>query len=157
MQAKRIQMALVIDEHGGTDGLVSLEDIVEMIVGDIEDENDEDEPMIEKRPDGSFIVDARAEIDDVAEMIGPSFIVGEHAEDVDTIGGVAVSALGRLPIKGEVVSVVEGFEIEVIEADMRRVKRLRIRPLRASEPRRRTKAEISNAEAAEAKAEKSGS
>ena len=134
-------MALVIDEYGGTDGLVSLEDIVEMIVGDIEDENDEDEPMIEKRSDGSFIVDARAEIDDVAEIIGPSFIVGEHAEDVDTIGGVAVSALGRLPIKGEVVNVVEGFEIEVIEADMRRVKRLRIRPLRINEPRRRNKVE----------------
>ncbi len=141
MQAKRIQMALVIDEYGGTDGLVSLEDIVEMIVGDIEDENDEDEPMIEKRSDGSFIVDARAEIDDVAAMIGPSFVVGEHADDVDTIGGVAVSALGRLPIKGEVVSVVEGFEIEVIEADMRRVKKLRIRPLRTGEPRRRNKLE----------------
>jgi CBS domain containing-hemolysin-like protein len=135
MQAKRIQMALVIDEYGGTDGLVSLEDIVEMIVGDIEDEHDEDEPLIEKRPDGSFIVDARAEIDDVAAMIGDSFIVGEHAEDVDTLGGVAVSALGRLPIKGEIVHVVEGFEIEVIEADMRRVKRLRIRPVRKVEPR----------------------
>jgi CBS domain containing-hemolysin-like protein len=146
MQAKRIQMALVIDEYGGTDGLVSLEDIVEMIVGDIEDENDEDEPMIEKRPDGSFIVDARAEIDDVAAMIGPSFMVGDHAEDVDTIGGVAVSALGRLPIKGEVVNVVEGFEIEVIEADMRRVKRLRIRPVRSGEPRRRNKADIQDSE-----------
>jgi CBS domain containing-hemolysin-like protein len=155
MQAKRIQMALVIDEYGGTDGLVSLEDIVEMIVGDIEDENDEDEPMIEKRPDGSFIVDARAEIDDVAAMIGPSFVVGEHADDVDTIGGVAVSALGRMPIKGEVVSVVEGFEIEVIEADMRRVKRLRIRPLRSGEPRRRTKAGTKNEEGADLRAPKS--
>jgi CBS domain containing-hemolysin-like protein len=156
MQAKRTQMALVIDEHGGTDGLVSLEDIVEMIVGDIEDENDEDEPMIEKRADGSFIVDARAEIDDVAEIIGPSFVVGEHAEDVDTIGGVAVSALGRLPIKGEIVSVVEGFEIEVIEADMRRVKRLRIRPLRTGEPRRRTKAEAKSDADSELKAAKNG-
>lgn len=150
MQAKRTQMALVIDEHGGTDGLVSLEDIVEMIVGDIEDENDEDEPLIEKRSDGSFIVDARAEIDDVAAIIGPSFVVGEHAEDVDTIGGVAVSALGRLPIKGEVVSVVPGFEIEVIEADMRRVKQLRIRPLRSGEPRRRTKANDKDGPAAKA-------
>ena len=157
MQAKRIQMALVIDEYGGTDGLVSLEDIVEMIVGDIEDENDEDEPMIEKRPDGSFIVDARAEIDDVAAMIGPSFVVGEHADDVDTIGGVAVSALGRLPIKGEVVSVVAGFEIEVIEADMRRVKKLRIRPLRTGEPRRRTKAEAKAEETTDLKAPKSNS
>jgi CBS domain containing-hemolysin-like protein len=156
MQAKRTQMALVIDEHGGTDGLVSLEDIVEMIVGDIEDENDEDEPMIEKRSDGSFIVDARAEIDDVAAMIGPSFVVGEHAEDVDTIGGVAVSALGRLPIKGEVVSVVEGFEIEVIEADMRRVKRLRIRPIRSGEPRRRAKTDDVAAAGSEAKGTKAG-
>ncbi|MGL4405784.1 MAG: hemolysin family protein [Notoacmeibacter sp.] len=150
MQAKRTQMALVIDEHGGTDGLVSLEDIVEMIVGDIEDENDEDEPMIEKRGDGSFIVDARAEIDDVAAIIGPSFVVGEHAEDVDTIGGVAVSALGRLPIKGEVVSVVPGFEIEVIEADMRRVKRLRIRPLRTGEPRRRAKSDTNDVSSTQA-------
>jgi CBS domain containing-hemolysin-like protein len=149
-------MALVIDEHGGTDGLVSLEDIVEMIVGDIEDENDEDEPMIEKRSDGSFIVDARAEIDDVAQMIGPSFVIGEHAEDVDTIGGVAVSALGRLPIKGEIVSVVAGFEIEVIEADMRRVKRLRIRPLKTGEPRRRTKAETKSDADAELKSSKNG-
>lgn len=139
MQAKRIQMALVIDEYGGTDGLVSLEDIVEMIVGDIEDEHDEDEPLIEKRPDGSFIVDARAEIDDVSDMIGEGFVIGEHADDVDTIGGVAVSALGRLPLKGEIVTVVPGYEIEVLEADMRRVKRLRIRPLRGAEPRRRAK------------------
>jgi CBS domain containing-hemolysin-like protein len=139
MQAKRIQMALVIDEYGGTDGLVSLEDIVEMIVGDIEDEHDEDEPLIEKRPDGSYIVDARAEIDDVADMIGDSFVVGDHAEDVDTIGGVAVSALGRLPLKGEVITVVPGYEIEVLDADTRRVKRLRIRGVRAAEARRRTK------------------
>jgi CBS domain containing-hemolysin-like protein len=140
MQAKRIQMALVIDEYGGTDGLVSLEDIVEMIVGDIEDEHDEDEPLIEKRPDGSYIVDARAEIDDVADMIGDGFVVGDHAEDVDTIGGVAVSALGRLPLKGEVITVVPGYEIEVLDADTRRVKRLRIRGVRAAEARRRAKA-----------------
>jgi CBS domain containing-hemolysin-like protein len=139
MQAKRIQMALVIDEYGGTDGLLSLEDIVEMIVGDIEDEHDEDEPLIERRPDGTFIVDARAEIDDVAQVVGGSFTVGEHAEDVDTIGGVAVSALGRLPLKGEIIHVVDGFEIEVIDADVRRVKRLRIRPTRAAEPRKRGK------------------
>ncbi|NJR13356.1 MAG: HlyC/CorC family transporter, partial [Phyllobacteriaceae bacterium] len=123
MQAKRIQMALVIDEYGGTDGLVSLEDIVEMIVGDIEDEHDEDEPLIERRPDGSFIVDARAEIDDVAAMVGNGFAVGDHADDVDTIGGVAVSALGRLPLKGEIITVVPGYELEVLDADTRRVKR----------------------------------
>ncbi|MCU0832111.1 MAG: hemolysin family protein [Rhizobiaceae bacterium] len=139
MQAKRIQMALVIDEYGGTDGLVSLEDIVEMIVGDIEDEHDDDEPLIEKRPDGSFIMDARAFIDDVTEVIGDGFSIGEHAEDVDTIGGVAVSALGRLPLKGEIIAVVPGFEIEVLDADTRRVKRLRIRTVRAAEPRRRVK------------------
>jgi CBS domain containing-hemolysin-like protein len=147
MQAKRIQMALVIDEYGGTDGLVSLEDIVEMIVGDIEDEHDEDEPLIEKRPDGSFIIDARALVDDVAEMVGAGFEVGQHAEDVDTMGGVAVSALGRLPLKGEVITVVPGYEIEVLDADTRRVKRLRIRAVRAAEPRRRVKGAKSEASA----------
>jgi CBS domain containing-hemolysin-like protein len=141
MQAKRMQMALVIDEYGGTDGLVSLEDIVEMIVGDIEDEHDEDEPLIERRPDGTFIVDARAEIDDVAAMAGDSVKFGELAEDVDTIGGVAVSVLGRLPLKGEIIHLVPGFEIEVIDADARRVKRLRIKPIRIAEPRKRAKGE----------------
>ena len=106
MQAERMQMALVIDEYGGTDGLVSLEDIVEMVVGDIEDEHDDDEAMITQAGDGVFIVDAKAEIDDVAEKIGDDFAAGEHGEYVDTIGGMIFNALGRVPARGEVVQAI---------------------------------------------------
>lgn len=138
MQAQRIQMALVIDEYGGTDGLVSLEDIVEMVVGDIEDEHDEDEePMITAAGDGVFIVDGKAEIDDVAEVIGGSFSAGEHAEDVDTIGGMIFNTLGRVPARGEVVQAIPGYEFHVLDADPRRVKRVRIVQGRAVDRRRR--------------------
>ncbi len=137
MQANRIQMALVIDEYGGTDGLVSLEDLVEMVIGDIEDEHDEDEPMIEKTGDGIFLVDARAEIEEVAKAIGEGFRPGEHAEDVDTIGGMIFNTLGRVPVRGEVVQAVPGFEFHVLDADPRRVKRVRIVQGRTAERRRR--------------------
>ena len=137
MQAARIQMALVIDEYGGTDGLVSLEDIVEMVVGDIEDEHDEDEePMITKTGDGVFVVDAKAEIDDVAEVIGAAFTAGEHGEYVDTIGGMIFNALGRVPVRGEVVQAIPGFEFHVLDADPRRIKRVRIVQGRSVERRR---------------------
>jgi CBS domain containing-hemolysin-like protein len=137
MQTSRIQMALVIDEYGGTDGLVSLEDIVEMVIGDIEDEHDEDDPMIEKTGDGIFIVDGRAEIDEVASAIGDGFTAGEHAEDVDTIGGIIFNTLGRVPVRGEVVQAVPGFEFHVLDADPRRIKRVRIVQGRTTERRRR--------------------
>ncbi len=137
MQAARIQMALVIDEYGGTDGLASLEDIVEMVVGDIEDEHDEDEgPLITKTADGIFVVDAKAEIDDVAAVIGQAFVPGEHADYVDTIGGLIFNALGRVPARGEVVQAIPGFEFHVLDADPRRVKRVRIVQERFSERRR---------------------
>ena len=138
MQAERIQMALVIDEYGGTDGLVSLEDIVEMVVGDIEDEHDEDEPLITATGEGVFVVDAKAEIDEVAEVIGSDFTAGEHGEDVDTIGGIIFNALGRVPVRGEVVKAVPGFEFQVLDADPRRVKRVRIVQERTGDRRRRT-------------------
>lgn len=142
MQAVRIQMALVIDEYGGTDGLVSLEDIVEMVVGDIEDEHDEDEPMITQTGEGVFIVDARAEIDEVAARIGEAFKVGEHSEDVDSIGGVIFNVLGRVPTRGEVVQAIPGFEFHVLDADPRRIKRVRIVETRTAERRRRMAREI---------------
>src|SRR5690606_3291941 len=126
MQASRIQMALVIDEYGGTDGLASLEDIVEMVVGDIEDEHDDDEPMITMAGDGIYVVDGRAEIDEVAKMIGNGFAAGEHGESVDTIGGMIFNTLGRVPARGEVVPGIPGFEFHVLDADPRRVKRVRI-------------------------------
>ena len=136
MQAARIQMALVIDEYGGTDGLVSLEDIVEMVVGDIEDEHDEDEPMITKTGEGIFVVDAKAEIEEVAEMIGDAFKPGEHGEYVDTIGGMIFNTLGRVPARGEVVQPIPGFEFHVLDADPRRIKRVRIVQTRSGARRR---------------------
>lgn len=137
MQAGRIQMALVIDEYGGTDGLVSLEDIVEMVVGDIEDEHDEDVPMLTKAGEGVFLVDARAEIEEVAAAIGSAFAAEELAEDVDTIGGLIVNALGRVPARGEVVQAVPGFEFHILDADARRIKRVRIVATGQSPRRRR--------------------
>jgi len=104
MQATRIHLALVIDEYGGTDGLVSIEDIVEQIVGDIADEHDEDElPGVVRQADDSFIADARAPLEDVARIIGGDFEVGDAAEEVDTIGGYLVTRAGRLPARGEVI------------------------------------------------------
>lgn len=141
MQATRMQLALVIDEYGGTDGLVSLEDVIEMVVGDIEDEHDDDEgPMIVPEGDGAFLADARADLDEVSAAVGTEFTGGEAAEDVDTIGGLVFSLLGRIPVRGELVNAPDGYEFEILDADPRRIKRLRIRrKLLAArpEPRRR--------------------
>ena len=127
MQASRIHLALVVDEYGGTDGLVSIEDIVEQIVGEIDDEHDSDEPpSIVKQADNTFIADARASLDDVRTMIGEEFVTGEAGEEVETLGGYLVTHVGRLPVRGEVISGPGNFEIEVLDADPRRVKRLRI-------------------------------
>jgi CBS domain containing-hemolysin-like protein len=127
MQASRIHLALVVDEYGGTDGLVSIEDIVEQIVGEIDDEHDSDEPpAIVRQPDNSFIADARASLDDARTVIGEDFVTGEAGEEVQTLGGYLVSHVGRLPVRGEVISGPGNFEIEVLDADPRRVKRLRI-------------------------------
>lgn len=135
MQATRIQMALVIDEYGGTDGIVSLEDIVEVIVGDIEDEHDDDEqPLIEEISEGVFVIDAKAELDNVAEIVGKDFQVGDHSEDVDTIGGLIFALIGRIPIRGEVIEALD-FEFSVIDADPRRIKRVQIAPSKRKRPR----------------------
>ena len=127
MQAARVHLALVIDEYGGTDGLVSIEDLVEQIVGEIDDEHDDDTPpSIVKQPDNSFIADARAPIEDVIALIGPRFEPGETSSTVDTLGGYLVAQVGRMPERGEVISGPGLFEIEVLDADPRRLKRLRI-------------------------------
>ncbi|MBI3436093.1 MAG: HlyC/CorC family transporter [Proteobacteria bacterium] len=127
MQATRIHLALIIDEYGGSDGLASIEDIVEEIVGEIEDEHDEAEaPTVVRQPDGSFMADARASLEEVTRAVGPEFDVGEAAEDVDTIGGYMMSQAQRLPVRGELVPGPGPFEMEVLDADPRRVKRLRI-------------------------------
>jgi CBS domain containing-hemolysin-like protein len=127
MQATRTHMALVIDEYGGTDGLVSIEDVVEAIVGDIEDEHDQAErPKVAPGPDGSFLVEARAPLDEVSEAVGYDFSALRDAEDVDTIGGLVTSFAGRMPGRGEIISGLGDFEFEVLDADARRVKRLKI-------------------------------
>ena len=106
---------------------MSIEDIVEQIVGEIDDEHDSDEPpSIVRQPDNSFIADARASLDDVRTVIGQEFVTGEAGEEVETLGGYLVSHVGRLPVRGEVISGPGNFEIEVLDADPRRVKRLRI-------------------------------
>ena len=134
MQASRIHLALVVDEYGGTDGLVSIEDIVEQVVGEIDDEHDSDEPpSIVRQTENSFIADARASLEDVRAMIGEAFETGEAGEEVDTLGGFLVTYVGRLPVRGEVILGPGPFEIEVLDADPRRVKRLRI-GLRAERP-----------------------
>ena len=125
MQATRIHLALVVDEYGGTDGLVSMEDIVEQIVGDIADEHDEDEsPDVVRQPDGSFVADARASLEDVTAVVGAEFDVGEAAEEVDTLGGYLMTQVGRLPVRGELVPGPGRFEIEVLDADPRRIKKV---------------------------------
>src|SRR5215212_4552843 len=127
MQATRIHLALVIDEYGGSDGIVSMEDIVEQIVGDIEDEHDEDEmPAVVRQPDGSFLADARAQLEDVVATVGPEFEIGNIADEVDTLAGYVMTRVGRLPSRGEVVPGPGDFEIEVLDSDPRRLKKVRI-------------------------------
>lgn len=126
MQTTRTQMALVIDEHGGTDGLVSMEDIVELVVGDIEDEHDHVDNAIVREPNNRWLVDAKTELEDVEKALGPDFSVGEYGDEVDTIGGLIVSILDRIPAKGEIVEAVPGYQFRILEADKRRIKRLRI-------------------------------
>ena len=137
MQATRIHLALVIDEYGGTDGLVSMEDIVELIVGDIADEHDEDEtPAVVRQNDGSFLADARASLDDVTTVVGAEFDVGDAAEDVDTLGGYLVMKVGRVPVRGELVPGPGLFEIEVLDADPRRIKKVKIYQSKSRRPER---------------------
>ena len=127
MQATRIHLALVIDEYGGSDGLVSIEDLVELIVGDIADEHDEAElPAVTRQSDGSFLATGRASLDDVRDVIGDEFDVGEAAQEVDTLGGYLVMRAGHVPVRGELVPGPALFEAEVLDADPRRVKRVKI-------------------------------
>jgi CBS domain containing-hemolysin-like protein len=127
MQATRIHLALVIDEYGGTDGLVSMEDLVEIIVGDIADEHDVDEmPAITRQSDGSFLAAGRASLDEVRAVIGNEFDFGEARGEVDTLGGYLVIRAGHVPVRGELVPGPDSFEAEVLDADPRRVKRVKI-------------------------------
>ncbi|MGI8569292.1 MAG: hemolysin family protein [Methylocella sp.] len=127
MQATRTHMSLVIDEYGGTEGLASIEDIVEMIVGDIEDEHDSGEsPKVEAAADGNFIVDARADLGEVFRAIDADLTAIGDAGEVDTLGGLVTALAGHVPARGEII-VEDGIEFEVVDADPRRVKRVKIR------------------------------
>ncbi len=129
MREDKRHMALIVDEHGGIDGLVTMNDIIEAIVGDIEDEFDNDnEPDIIERPDGSLLADARMDIEDFEERYG-YILTSEEREDIDTIGGLAIELAGRVPKRGEIIKHSSGMILEVIEADARRVNRLRLRNL----------------------------
>ena len=130
MQTSRIHLSLIVDEYGGSDGVVSIEDIVEQIVGEIADEHDEDEaPGVVRQPDGSFLADARAHLEDVTAIVGPEFDVGEVANDVDTLAGYVATRIGRVPVRGELIPGPGRLEIEVLDADPRRVKKLKIYPI----------------------------
>ena len=131
MQIGRVHMAIVVDEYGGTDGLVTLEDLIEPIVGDIEDEHDDAEPEIrtlkDKRGYTYWEADARADIEDFEAVWGRDIATPEQDDEVDTLGGLVFSLTGRVPERGEIIPHAAGIEFEILEADPRRVKRLRLR------------------------------
>ena len=128
MQRERVHMALVIDEYGGVDGLVTIEDLIETIIGEIEDEHDEAESTLwkEEKP-GVFLVQSTAPLKDFEQAIGLSLHSDEDDEDIDTLGGLVFLRTGRVPARGEIVAHESGVQFEVVDADPRRIKRLRVR------------------------------
>ncbi|MBH90004.1 MAG: magnesium/cobalt efflux protein [Magnetovibrio sp.] len=129
MRATRCHMALVVDEYGGIDGLVTIEDLVEEIVGEIEDEHDRtEEPTMVEDLNGTLIADARVTIETLEERLGV-LLSEEEREDIDTLGGLVFSLTGRVPIRGELISHPSGLEFEILDADPRRIKRLRLREI----------------------------
>jgi len=128
MRAKRIHMALVVDEYGGVDGLVTIEDLVEEIVGEIEDEFDQDEkPALERTADGTWDGGARTPLEDLEAALGTRVFNEEERGEVDTLGGLVFFIAGRVPTRGELLMHASGLEFEVLDADPRRIKRLRVR------------------------------
>ena len=128
MRQARMHLALVVDEYGGIDGLLTIEDLVEEIVGDIADEHDEVQgPMITERPDGALDLDARLPIEDFEARLGPTLSEEEREADIDTIGGLVFTLAGRVPARGEVFSHPSGLEFRILDADARRIRRLRAR------------------------------
>ncbi len=128
MRQSRMHLALVVDEYGGIDGLVTIEDLVEEIVGDIADEHDEVAgPLIVERGDGSLDLDARLSVEDFEARLGPVLTEDERDADIDTVGGLVVTLAGRVPSRGEVLIHPSGLEFRILDADIRRVRRLRAR------------------------------
>lgn len=128
MRQAHVHLALVVDEYGGIDGLVTIEDLVEEIVGDISDEHDEIVgPLVTERADGSLDIDARLPVEEFESRFGPVLTEDERAADIETVGGLVLTLAGRVPAKGEVLSHPSGCEFRVLEADARRVRRVRVR------------------------------
>jgi magnesium and cobalt transporter len=128
MRQTRTHLALVVDEYGGIDGLVTIEDLVETIVGDIADEHDEIEgPMMMERPDGALDLNALLPVEDFEAVLGPVLSDDERAADIETVGGLVFNLAGRVPTKGEIIAHPSGIEFLVLEADARRIRRLRAR------------------------------
>jgi CBS domain containing-hemolysin-like protein len=142
MQGRRIHMAIVVDEYGGTDGLVTIEDLIETIVGDIDDEHDEQDPEVQivtgKNGRSVWEADARIHIDDFEKALGRDFATPDEEDDVDTLGGLIFTLAGRVPERGEIIPHASGLEFEVIDADSRRVKRLRISDSKRKPPEKKT-------------------
>ena len=128
MRQARMHLALVVDEYGGIDGLVTIEDLVETITGDISDEHDEVAgPLLTERADGSLDLDARLTVEAFERRLGPVLTEDERDADIDTVGGLVFTLAGRVPARGEVLSHSSGFEFRVLDADARRIRRLRVR------------------------------
>ncbi|MDO9336942.1 MAG: hemolysin family protein [Caulobacter sp.] len=130
MQANRVHLALVIDEHGGVSGLATLEDLLEAVVGEIDDEHDEAQVSgVIARPGGMFEVDGRADLEDLEAALEVGRLAPEELEeDIDTVGGLVTALAGRVPETGEIIAHPGGWDFEVVDADIRRVKRVRVRP-----------------------------
>lgn len=128
MQRDRVHMALVIDEYGGVDGLVTIEDLIETVIGEIEDEHDEVEGALwkEEKP-GVFLAQSTAPLDEFEAAIGLTLRTGEDDDEIDTLGGLVFLLVGRVPARGEIIPHASGAEFEVVDADPRRIKRLRLR------------------------------
>src|ERR1700689_5179329 len=128
MRQQRVHLALVVDEYGGIDGLVTIEDLVETITGEIDDEHDDEEtPMVTERPDGALDLNARLPVAAFEERMGPVLSKDERDADIDTVGGLVFTLAGRVPAKGEVISHPSGLEFRILDADARRIRRLRAR------------------------------
>ncbi|PHY19355.1 hemolysin family protein [Caulobacter sp. BP25] len=142
MRTSRIHMALVIDEFGGTDGVVTMEDLIEAVVGEIDDEHDDAaSAAIVARPGGVYDADARAPLEELEAALGRELAPPDMEEDIDTVAGLVVALAGRVPQRGEVIAHPDGYEFEVVEADPRRVRRVRVRG--GSAPRTETAEAVS--------------
>ncbi|MEO0670621.1 MAG: hemolysin family protein [Pseudomonadota bacterium] len=127
MQSVRIHMAIVVDEYGGTDGLVTIEDLVEEIVGEIDDEHDDDaEALFSTDPLGGLVASARVPVEDLEKRLGVKLLSDEDEDDIDTLGGLVFTLIGRVPGRGELIRHPAGLEFEILDADQRRIKRLRV-------------------------------